>query len=352
MPRQLEDGTIIDDDGKVLFFSTERFVSQICKGDGCFICGESRESKEFDDEHVIPQWILRKYNMYGEMFTLPNGTTIRYDKYTIPCCVTCNRKLGKELEVPVSKLLSGGYQSYLEHAQDVGEWRLFVWLCLLFFKTHYKDKSLRLFRDKREPSHSIAEIYEWEELHHIHCIIRSAVVVQEIEGGVLGTVSVFRTKTSDMYSAYDYHDLYAPRTMMIRMGDIGIVAALNDAGAADIIFSKQIPTITGPLSPIQIREVLAHYSYINDQLQERPRFATTVTSRGRIRVMAKVPYEFRLEEYCADKFGSLLERCCLQVLITARAMDLESQREDMRRGEWTTLYLEDRSFRHDSMDLL
>jgi hypothetical protein len=352
MPNRLEDGSIIDDDGEVLFFSKERFVSQICNGDNCFVCGASRESREFDDEHVIPQWILRKFNMYGAMVTLPNNTQIRYDRYTIPCCVACNRSLGKELEVPVSNLLSGGYQSYIEHSKDVGEWRLFIWLCLLFFKTHYKDRSLRLFRDRRKPPHSISEIYEWEELHHIHCIIRSAVVSQEVERGALGTVSIFRTKTSNLYSEYDYHDLYGPRALMVRMGDIGIVSVLNDAGAAGIIFSKQIPAITGPLSPIQIREVLAHHSYINDQLQERPRFATTLTRMGNVRMVAKVPYEIRLKEYSADKFGSLLENCCLSVLTSVRAPDMDIQRENMRRGEWTTLYLEDHTFRDDSMELI
>jgi len=33
------DGTVLDRDGKVVFFSAERFVNDICLGACCFICG-------------------------------------------------------------------------------------------------------------------------------------------------------------------------------------------------------------------------------------------------------------------------------------------------------------------------
>jgi hypothetical protein len=39
-----QDGSIIDRAGKVIFFSTQRFVDDICLGN-CFICGARPEDK-------------------------------------------------------------------------------------------------------------------------------------------------------------------------------------------------------------------------------------------------------------------------------------------------------------------
>jgi hypothetical protein len=39
-----EDGSIIDRVGKVIFFSAQRFVDDICLGNCCFICGPDRHS--------------------------------------------------------------------------------------------------------------------------------------------------------------------------------------------------------------------------------------------------------------------------------------------------------------------
>jgi len=46
------DGTITDNEGNIVFYSPERFVSDICKGDNCFLCGAGRSEKVFNDEHI------------------------------------------------------------------------------------------------------------------------------------------------------------------------------------------------------------------------------------------------------------------------------------------------------------
>lgn len=43
------DGSIIDSKGKVIFFSTERFINDICLGDCCFICGAKPSEQEFNE---------------------------------------------------------------------------------------------------------------------------------------------------------------------------------------------------------------------------------------------------------------------------------------------------------------
>jgi hypothetical protein len=90
-----QDGSIVNRAGKVIFFSTQRFVDDICLGDCCFICGARPEDKPFNNEHILPEWLLRRYDLFSRTITLPNDRTFRYDRYTVPCCVDCNKLMGK-----------------------------------------------------------------------------------------------------------------------------------------------------------------------------------------------------------------------------------------------------------------
>jgi hypothetical protein len=63
---RLDDGSVIDDNGKLIFFSTQRFVNDICLGHCCFICGAAPSSVPFNDEHVIPEWVLRRFGLFSK----------------------------------------------------------------------------------------------------------------------------------------------------------------------------------------------------------------------------------------------------------------------------------------------
>src|SRR6476646_10028898 len=105
------DGSIIAPDGKVLFFSAERFATDICEGTCCFTCGAVKGSKTLNDEHILPDWILRRYKLHAHTIELPNGRTHRYGTYTISCCESCNSLLGDRLETPLSKVLARGHEA-------------------------------------------------------------------------------------------------------------------------------------------------------------------------------------------------------------------------------------------------
>jgi hypothetical protein len=54
-----DDGSAVRHDGTVIIFSIER-VRDIGEGGSCFICGRSRDEVPFNDEHIIPDWVLRR----------------------------------------------------------------------------------------------------------------------------------------------------------------------------------------------------------------------------------------------------------------------------------------------------
>jgi hypothetical protein len=181
------DGSIVHEDGRILFFSLERFRRDIVAGECCFICGTSPAHTGFNDEHVIPDWILDELHLKGKRMGLPNATNFGYARYKIPCCTACNSLLGKKFEEPVSDLLKSGYGNLSSYVSKEGPWLLYIWLALIFFKTYLKDRFLRLNLDARLGSEKIADIYDWNTMHHIHCLVRAVYTKVSLDRRIIGS---------------------------------------------------------------------------------------------------------------------------------------------------------------------
>lgn len=152
-----QDNTVIDPgSGKILYFGVPRFIRDIGEGDCCFVCGASPSSTVFNDEHILPDWILRRYNLHSLRITLPNRQYLTYGGYKIPCCEACNASMSNEFEVPMSVIFAQGYHALVKHIERDGPLKLFQWLNLIFLKTHLKDKFLRFHLDSRQGQEKIA----------------------------------------------------------------------------------------------------------------------------------------------------------------------------------------------------
>ena len=93
--QDMPDNTILGEDGRILLLSCRRFVDEVVLGEACFVCGASPQSKTFNDEHIIPRWVLKRYGLYDKEITLPTGERRHYRGYRVPCCVECNSLLGE-----------------------------------------------------------------------------------------------------------------------------------------------------------------------------------------------------------------------------------------------------------------
>jgi hypothetical protein len=77
MAQITEDGSIVDRAGKIIYFSTQRFVDDICLGNCCFICGAKPEEKPFNNEHILPEWLLRRYDLFARTIRRFDTTATR-----------------------------------------------------------------------------------------------------------------------------------------------------------------------------------------------------------------------------------------------------------------------------------
>jgi hypothetical protein len=296
-------------DDKILFFGLEDFMNDIVKGNCCFICGAQPGIKQFNDEHIIPDWILRKFDLYNRQITLPNGTFIKYGKYKVPCCLECNSELGKNIEVPISELLKKSYNEVVDEIKmdDTIYQTLFRWVCLIYLKTHLKDSTLLMERDRRKDAGKIGDYYDWSNMHHIHCKARLYYTGAIVQKEVYGTILVIPAFIHDKEEAFDYIDNLGANSVMIQMGEICIIAVLNDSQAGGSAFHHQFEKITGHLTPFQVREILTHMIYINANMKERPKHYSTLTTSG---YEIKVDVPEKIELYKGEeervKFGELL----------------------------------------------
>ncbi len=268
------DGSILAPDGRVLFFSVERFAKDICEGQCCFICGVSPEEAKFNAEHILPRWLLRRHNLYAQTVTLPNGQAYRYHSYTIPCCKDCNSLLGREIEAPLSRVLRGGLRSVNEYIETEGSLRLFTWMALVFLKTHLKDTSLREHLNHGDGEATIAENYDWAIFHHLHCLARSVYTNAQIAPEAFGSLAVLPADNEGLGGRFDFIDLSVAQTLAIRMEDFALFAVFDDSCAVLHGIGNLLEHTMVPLNGFQIREFAAHFACCNLHLKNRPTFRT------------------------------------------------------------------------------
>lgn len=264
------DDTVRDQAGRVIYFGLERFVGDICLGDCCFVCGAAPATVPFNDEHVIPRWLLRRYDLFPSTIRLPNDTNIRYDRYTVPCCTACNSLMGRVLEEPVRALVEGGYDAVRTHQEQHGILLFYVWMGLIFLKTHLKDRKLRAHLDARKGVAPIADElqYDWHGLHYLHTLVRRFATDAGIHGSALGSFVAIRVQDEGAKNAFDFGDLYAAQSVMLRMGEFAFLAAFNDGGASAQFLKQRLERVTGPVSDVQLRELAAELAFINAHLKE------------------------------------------------------------------------------------
>jgi hypothetical protein len=354
MWQQEDDGSVVDGQDRVLYLSRDRFVATICEGDHCFICGASPAKKHFNDEHVIPAWLLRKFKLFDRPIQLPNGSQIRYDRYKVRCCLDCNELMGRDIETPVRELVSAGYEAIRDRVAEAGGLLLFIWMGLIFLKTHLRDANLRMSRDLRCANDPISKEYDWEGFHHLYTVARSFYSGVEIGEGVGGTLLVLPAKTEDDADRFDYADLYATQVALLRMDDVALLAIFNDSGACHDYLTRSLDGVTGPLLLPQLRELMVEAALCNSHLASPPRYRLKLDLEGQThQVVAKLPRRWKFEQFDLAVRGRLMAHA-FDDLIRGRNIsggeDEQEVRQDLCAGRTTFLFAQSGRFINKSRE--
>ena len=347
MWKKTSDGSIIDESGRVIYFSAKRFVSDICLGQCCFICGISPSETEFNDEHVLPKWLLRRFDLYSSEVKLPNKFGFRYDRFKVKCCRDCNSMMGDLIEKPVSEVVSGGQKAIYDHLEKEGSLIFLVWMGLMFLKLHLKDRDFRLHPDTRKEGGTISDLHFWNELHHIHCIVRCFYNNCHIEEEAVGSFLCMPVRRESSPDDFDFIDLSQPQTMMLRLGDIGLLAVFNDSGGALSSYESRLSRITGAVSEFQLREIMVDLAFLNQHIKSRPEFCSELDMVSeRYRIVAKRPKQLELLELDQSIRGELLHHTLEDVLPRLQVYGLAKDEvlEAIESGKFTFLFNDNGGF--------
>lgn len=341
----IESKNVVSDAGKILVYTVSNFIQSICESDNCFVCGAGRSEKEFNDEHIIPRWVLKRFSLFDEKITLPNGVPFQYGKYVIKCCSECNTFLGNNVESVIATGLNGKYEESLVFFNENRE-LVFVWLCLLVTKTHLKDKFFKY--DMRKPN-KIGEMYNWESLHHIHCVARSVFTGCRINQSVIGTMLLFPCHQYENLESFDYMDRFDAGVVSVRLGGYFILAVLNDRGIVKELLKSRLDRITGPLQVIQARELFARACEANLRINDRPRYYT-FKSRGESFLQIDTIRQSRISvsAFREDVLGAFMYGLIDKLLVSSDnpvfGEETRLQREAVKNGQWTYLFDEEGRF--------
>lgn len=338
-----EDGTVVDETGKVIWFSCQRFVADICEGECCFICGAAPGTKPFNAEHVLPDWLLAFFNLHSGQIGLGNGAKYLYGKLTLPCCAECNSLMGERIEDPISEVVKAGTDATLDFIAKGGFPQFYIWMGLIFLKLHLKDRAFRYHLDTRKGDEKISDFHVWEDLHHLHsvvrCFVNGAVVDREAVGSFL-TLPVRKDASPDRF---DFADISPGQALMLRLDDMAYFAVFNDSGGALNGYQSHLQRIAGgPISEPQAREVLVELAFVNLQTKERPKFMSAIDrAQQTYRIVAARPPHFEMvEPLDLPLRGELLQHALGDFLkgTTFNGSSPEEVREAIRAGHFSVLF--------------
>lgn len=124
--------------------------------DNCFICGNKAESVE----HIIPKWLLKKFNLWDFQIEIPNKTFTTYKKLIVPACKICNNEIYGKLENRIKQKTND--------EKDI--WR---WANKIHFGLRLKDRFLDF--DRKQPGIKIYDVfgtgdYFQKNRKFLHCV--------------------------------------------------------------------------------------------------------------------------------------------------------------------------------------
>jgi hypothetical protein len=127
---------------------------------------------------------------------------------------------------------------------------------------------------------------------------------------------VLPAKVRPHYESFDYVDLSFTKTMLLRIDVIAIITVLDDSQGALSFFHDKLDMIGGPLSPLQAREIAAHFASINIHLAERTVFSTELdVLSGECRIVARRPSQLMLRHWDSEILGQIMSRICEELLV-------------------------------------
>ena len=235
----------------------------------CFLCGKELFSGDYTQEHIIPRWAQKRYQLWDQHLVLLNQTSIPYRQLTVPCCDECNKYRLKPIEDALSQTVERGRDAVKQLGQTV----LFIWLGKILYGILYKELTLLLDRsDPSEGSIITPDIIQKYRMHRF--FLQQVKEVVECVDFCPGSIYVFSAQElPEKRLGWDFCDNIDTMFIGCRIGKIALISCLADGGAEQSMESQFSDIFNIDLHPIQFREICAIVSYRSTLATRTPKYS-------------------------------------------------------------------------------
>jgi len=269
--------------------------------DRCFLCGTQRTPITL--EHVFPKWLQNRHGLWNQKIGLLNETKIPYRNLLIPCCSTCNQEDLARLESTISTAVLSGYEA----CSAIDERLLYLWSGKLFYGILRKEITLSRERSKQDPE-SIFPKELLKSFSDLHLFLQGIRGAHEFPANVPYSVLVCNLHDLGEQRNFCFRDSLFNMTLAIRMGEIGIIIALEDAGLTKISYGRYVEAVAGrKLHPIQFDELSAKVLYQVSRIEGGITYITSKSRSGSQPIFTHIMSNGRLRQQSQEEFAQVLK---------------------------------------------
>lgn len=284
--------------------------------DCCFLCGTQTE--QITQEHVFPKWLQQRYELWDQRIGLLNNTNIQYRNLRIPCCSTCNNEVLSRLEAAVSSAVASGYDS----CTALDERFLYLWAGKLFYGILRKEMSLLYDRSCVEKGNIISEA-NLKSFSNLHLFLQG--IREKHSFSSTPPYSVLLCNLHDLGPCRNYfiRDSLVYMTVAIRMGEVGIIVAFEDAGLSARSYGRYVAKVNGrKLHPIQFDEIYAKVTYQVSLMEGGIKYLTSQSIDSQRPAQTNVFGGGYLREWSMEDFSKVL-RAHVSGWLKSKGQDLD-----------------------------
>lgn len=192
----------------------------------CFICRsglDTNNSNKKTKEHIIPDWMQKRFKIQNAKMLLANETPIKYNQLLVPCCEDCNYRMSRLFESPIRNALNKGFNEFSRLDSNI----LVLWAIKIAYGLSYKESFLPAER-KNPNSDFIKTAYDLYCMHSnrslLHCAVNGKIPEEEI-----GSVLMCQLTDTDEEHFFFWEDA-KNRVVAFELGSIALIVFTDDLG--------------------------------------------------------------------------------------------------------------------------
>ncbi|MCS4089786.1 HNH endonuclease [Rhizobium sp. BK176] len=225
----------------------------------CFLCMEEIPDDQRSEEHVIPRWMQRDFDLMHQKLTLVNGSGISYKRLKLPCCRECNNVHLGRMEESFQHFV---YKDW-KPISNVPDLLVMQWCAKVLFSILYKEHSLPLrIEDPSGPriwGNEVIDIYA-----DLSLFLQSLRFPTDFNCRATSLpASIYKfdivwSRAIPMEEHYDLIGIADGRGIAVRIKSRGYIV-IFDGGLQQAYPDSRLQAVEGQaLDPLQFREVVAY----------------------------------------------------------------------------------------------